>query len=47
MDIVIEGFLYLWILIIAAIPGVFMTGLTFCIVSTLSTYLEKRPSGDS
>ena len=41
-EIITEGFIYFWIFIIAAIPNIFMGGLTICIFATLYTYLEKR-----
>ena len=46
MEYIIEGFIYVWIGIIAFIPNFFMGGLTICVVGTLMTYLEKRGSGD-
>lgn len=42
LGIIIEGFLYLWILIIASIPGIFMGGLTACIAATALTYFIRK-----
>ncbi len=47
MEFIIEGFIYIWIGIIAIIPGFMMGGLSLCIGGTLITYLEKRHSGDA
>ncbi|MCH8883376.1 MAG: hypothetical protein IIA41_07755 [SAR324 cluster bacterium] len=47
MEFIIEGFIYVWIAIIAIIPGFMMTGLTMCILGTAITYLEKRGSSDA
>ena len=47
MEFIIEGFIYIWIGIIAIIPGFMMGGLTICIFGTVLTYLEKRRSGDT
>ena len=41
-EIIIEVFIYIWIVIIAAVPSMFMGWLTICIFATLYTYLEKR-----
>jgi hypothetical protein len=38
---VIQGFIYIWIGIIAIVPNAFMGGLTICIVATLSTYILR------
>ncbi|MBI3994128.1 MAG: hypothetical protein HY342_12710 [Candidatus Lambdaproteobacteria bacterium] len=38
---VIQGFIYVWIAIIASIPNFFMGGLTICIVATLLTYILR------
>ena len=40
--LLMKGFVYLWILIIASIPNAFMGGLTFCIVATVLTYFMRR-----
>jgi len=42
LGLIIEGFIYLWILIIATIPNVFMAGLTNCIGATLLTYVVRN-----
>ena len=42
--LLIQGFIYLWIAIIAFIPNFFMGGLTICVIATLITYLERRRS---
>ena len=47
MQILIESFVWFWLLIIGSIPGIFMSGLSLCIGATLLTYLEKRKPGDS
>lgn len=44
MGTLIQGFLYVWIGIIAFIPSFFMTGLTICVFGTLLTYLERARS---
>jgi hypothetical protein len=40
--LLMEGFVFLWIFIIASIPNAFMGGLTICIVATLLTYFMRR-----
>ena len=40
LGVIIEIFIYIWIAIIAIIPGMFMGGLAMCVVGTLLTYLE-------
>ena len=42
LGIIIEGFIYLWIFIIAAIPNVFMGGLSSCVVATILTYFIRK-----
>jgi hypothetical protein len=44
MSYLIEGFVYVWISIIAFIPNAFMGGLTICILATLWTYFERSRS---
>lgn len=39
---IIQGFLYIWMTIIASIPNAFMGGLTFCVVATVMTYFIKK-----
>ena len=41
MEYLILGFIYVWIVIIALIPGIFMNGLAAAIMGTVITYLEK------
>ena len=41
LGLVVKSFIYLWIAIIAAIPNIFMGGLTICIVATLLTYILR------
>jgi hypothetical protein len=36
-----KAFIYLWMVIIATVPNVFMGGLTICILATLLTYLLR------
>jgi len=43
MGLIIQGFVYLWIAIIATIPNVFMGGLTVCILATVLTYFMRKP----
>ena len=43
--IIIHGFIYVWIGIIAAVPNIFMGGLTICIAATLLTYFSKKTEG--
>lgn len=38
----IQGFIFLWIFIIAAIPNAFMGSLTLCIGATVITYFLKK-----
>lgn len=38
----IQGFIWLWISIIGAIPNAFMGGLTLCIGATVLTYFMKK-----
>ena len=40
--LLIEAFVWLWILIIASVPNIFMGGLTFCAVATVMTYFLRR-----
>jgi hypothetical protein len=42
LGLIMKGFIYVWILIIGAVPNVFMGGLTICIVATLLTYFMRR-----
>ncbi len=42
LGIIIQGFVYLWIFIIAAIPNIFMAGLTICITATVLTYFIRK-----
>lgn len=42
LGVIIKGFLYLWMTIIASVPNAFMGGLTICIVATALTYFMKR-----
>lgn len=45
--LLIKGFIYVWITIIAVIPNAFMGGLTLCIVATVLTYfIKKRESAE-
>jgi hypothetical protein len=44
LGVIIQGFIYIWIGIIAFIPNFFMGGLTICILGTLLTYLERKAS---
>jgi hypothetical protein len=41
MGYVFKGFIYLWLVIIATVPGVFMSGLTLCLGATALTYILK------
>lgn len=47
LGLIMKGFIYLWILIIASIPNAFMGGLTLCIAATVLTYFMKRNGGTS
>ena len=40
--LLIQGFILLWITIIASIPNAFMGGLTLCIGATVLTYFIKK-----
>lgn len=40
--LLIKGFIWLWISIIAAIPNAFMGALTLCIAATVLTYFIKK-----
>ena len=42
LGVIIEGFLYVWILIIATVPNAFMGGLTLCVAATVLTYFTKK-----
>ena len=42
LGLVMEGFIYIWISIIAAVPNIFMGGLTICIAATVLTYFMRR-----
>lgn len=42
LGVIIEGFLYFWMFIIASVPNAFMGGLTLCVVATVVTYFSKR-----
>ena len=42
--LIMKGFIYLWITIIATIPNAFMGGLTLCIAATVLTYFMRRSS---
>ena len=39
--LLIKGFVYIWIFIIASIPNMFMATLTICIAATVLTYFMK------
>lgn len=41
MEVLIEGFIYVWIFIIAIVPNIFMGGLTICVAGTVLTYFQK------
>ena len=43
-EVIIEGFIYVWIFIIAMIPNIMLGGLTICIAGTVLTYFEKANS---
>jgi len=36
-----KAFIYLWMTIIAAVPNIFMGGLTICIMATVLTYILR------
>ncbi len=36
-----QGFIWIWVLIIASIPNIFMGGLTICVAATVLTYFMK------
>lgn len=42
LGFVMEVFLWVWIAIIATIPGIFMNGLAICVVATVMTYFIRR-----
>jgi hypothetical protein len=42
LGLLMKGFIYIWMLIIATVPGVFMGLLTVCIAATLLTYVMRR-----
>jgi hypothetical protein len=42
LGLIMEGFIYLWILIIALIPNAFMGALTLCVAATVLTYFMRR-----
>ena len=42
LGVIIEGFLYFWMFIIASVPNAFMGALTLCVVATVLTYFMKR-----
>jgi hypothetical protein len=42
LGLLMKGFIYVWILIIAAVPNIFMGGLTACILATVLTYFMRR-----
>lgn len=42
LGVIIEGFIYFWILIIATVPNAFMGGLTLCVGATVLTYFTKK-----
>jgi hypothetical protein len=42
MGLIMKGFIYIWMVIIATIPNVFMGMLTLCIAATLLTYFMRR-----
>jgi len=42
LGVIIEGFIYFWILIIATVPNAFMGGLTLCVGATVVTYFIKK-----
>lgn len=44
LGVIIQGFLYLWMFIIASVPNAFMGALTVCVAATVITYFIKRRS---
>ncbi|HKI97532.1 MAG TPA: hypothetical protein VKB51_03555 [bacterium] len=42
LGLLMKGFIYIWILIIAMVPNIFMSGLTLCIAATVLTYFMRR-----
>lgn len=44
LGVIIQGFLYLWMFIIASVPNAFMGSLTICVAATVITYFIKRRS---
>jgi len=42
LGVIIEGFLYLWMFIIASVPNLFMGSLTLCVAATVVTYFIKK-----
>ena len=42
LGVVIEGFVWFWILIIATVPNFFMGGLTIAVAGTVLTYFSRR-----
>lgn len=42
LGVIIEGFIYVWLLIIGSIVNIFMGGLTLCVAATVMTYFTKR-----
>ena len=42
LGLIMEGFIYVWIVIIGAMPGIFLGGLTFCLVATALTYFVRN-----
>lgn len=44
LGVIIQGFLYLWMFIIASVPNAFMGALTVCVAATVMTYFIKRRS---
>lgn len=42
LGVIMKGFIYLWMTIIATIPNAFMGGLTLCIAATVLTYFMRR-----
>ena len=42
LGVIMKGFIYVWMAIIATIPNAFMSGLTLCIAATVLTYFMRR-----
>jgi hypothetical protein len=42
IGLLMQGFIYVWILIIATVPNAFMGGLTLAIAATVLTYFMRR-----